>query len=118
MNLAKFFNQTAVYWGNPSSNGWGGFTYDDPVEVQVRWADKQERFLSSGGGQNTIEEMISSTVLLSEYDFDFNGRVFLGSLTDLPSSQDPADVDAATVKAHAKIPDKNATQYLRKTWLV
>lgn len=120
MNLSKFFNQTAVYWGNPQPDGWGGFTYDDPVEVLVRWTDKVERFLPAGygTGKQMIEEMLSRTVLLSETDFDINGRVFLGELTDLDSDQDPDGVGALTIKGHAKIPDLKAQQFLRKTWLV
>ena len=59
MNLQKFLNQTAVYWANPVPDGLGGYTYDDPEEVKVRWTDKQERFFSSESNtQNGVEELL------------------------------------------------------------
>lgn len=117
MNLSKFFNQTAVYWGNPAPDGYGGFSYAAPVEVAVRWTDKQEIFKTAGATADGIEEKLSQVVVLAETDFDIDGRMYLGSLTDLSSSQDPDIDDALTVKGFTKIPDKTATQFLRKAWL-
>ena len=37
-----FTKQKCVYWGNPTSDGAGGFTFDEPVEIDCRWEDKQE----------------------------------------------------------------------------
>ena len=119
MNLTKFFNQTAVYWGSPVPNGWGGFTYADPVEVAVRWTDTQERFATAGGAPgNTVSEILSRSVILAETDFDVKGRMYLGALIDLDSGQEPDYVDALTIESFSKIPDKTASQYLRKAWLV
>jgi len=124
MNLAKFFNQTAVYWATPTPDGFGGHTYAAPVEVEVRWAVKQERFLSGamgGGGAaigSGIEEILSTAVILAEQDFEINGRLFLGTFLDLTSDELPGSVNALTIKGFNKIPTVKADQFLRKVWLV
>jgi len=124
MNLTKFLNQTAVYWATPAPDGFGGHTYAVPVEVKVRWAVKQERFLSGamgglgaaiGGG---IEEILSTAVILAEQDFEINGRLFLGTFLDLTSDELPESVNALTIKGFNKIPTVKADQFLRKAWLV
>jgi hypothetical protein len=117
MNLAKFFNQTAVYWPPGIEDGYGGMTYGEPTEVRLRWAIKQEKFLSGSPG-NSVEEILSSAVVLSETDFEINGRLFLGTLDDLSSDDDPNTNQAATIKGFNKIPTIKADQFLRKAWLV
>ena len=37
-----FTKQRCTYWGNPVSDGKGGFTFDAAVEIDCRWEDKQE----------------------------------------------------------------------------
>ena len=116
MNLTKVLNQTAVYWGNPSVDAWGATTYADPVEVAVRWTDKQERFVLRSS--TTYEEKLSKSTILSETDFEVKGRLMLGELTDLSSDQLPDSNNALTIESYAKIPDKAANQFLRKAWLI
>jgi len=42
-NVVKLFTkQKCVFWGNPQSDGKGGFTFDAPIEIDCRWDDKQE----------------------------------------------------------------------------
>jgi len=119
MNLQKYLNQTAVYWANPVSDGLGGYTYSDPVEVDVRWTDKQEKVLSAGlSAENTVEEILSKSVILAESDFDTQGRMFLGTLIDLESDNLPGSVNALTIVTVDKIPTINATQFLRKVYLI
>ncbi len=118
MNLKKFFNQKAVYWGNPDPDGYGNYTYDEPVQVDVRWTVKQEKFLSSQGAGNAVEELLSQVVVLSETDFVLNGELALMSIADLSSSETPETNGALTVKGFEKIPNIKATQFLRKAFLV
>ena len=99
MNLSKVLNQTAVYWAPLANDGWGGKTYAAPVEVAVRWTDKQEKFISGSG-----EEEVSRTVILAETDFEIDGRMLLASLIALDSAQDPNEEGAAVIKAFTKIP--------------
>jgi len=39
----NLLRQTAVYWGSPVNDGYGGKTFAAPVEVQCRWMIKQEK---------------------------------------------------------------------------
>lgn len=118
MNIAKYLNQTAVYWANPTPDGLGGWTYDSPVERDVRWTDKQEKFLSGKEVQDGVQELVSRSVILAESDFDVNGRLYLGVLADLDSDELPDSVEALTIMAVGKIPTITATQFLRKVWLI
>jgi len=113
MNLKKILNQTAVYWTPLLDDGWGGKSYNSPIEVAVRWTDSQEKFVD-----NNAEEHISRSYILAETDFEIEGRMFLGSLTDLSSDQDPETNSALTIKSFNKIPDKLARKFLRKVYLV
>ena len=118
MNIKKFFKQTAVYWGSPEPDGFGGWTFTDPVEVKVRWTVKQEKFLTGQGVGNGVEEILSRVVVLAETDFDMNGKMALATLADLDSDTVPEDVDALTIMGFEKIPTIKATQFLRKAYLV
>jgi hypothetical protein len=118
MNIQRLLNQTAVYWGNPVVDAWGATTYDSPVEVKVRWTEKQEAYLSSLGGPGTYEEKLSRVVVISETDFEVKGRMMLGELTDLTSDQLPESNNALIIDGYAKIPDRLARQYLRRAWLI
>ena len=118
MNLGKFFNQKAVYWPSPTPDGYGGYTYGEPIEVDVRWTVKQEKFLSSQGAGNGVEEILSRVVVLSETDFDMKGRMALMLLADVDSSGTPETEDALTIESFEKIPTIKADQFLRKAFLV
>jgi len=76
--VAKFTVQTCVYWGNPQSDGKGGFTFDDPVEISCRWDDKQETKVDTRG--NKFE---SQSAVLVLQDIDHQSYLFNGTLADL-----------------------------------
>lgn len=78
--IKKVCVQTAVYWGNPVSNGYGGFTYDEPTEIKCRWEDKQ-KIISNHQG----EEIISNTeVMVNDSSiFSVGDVLFLGMLEDI-----------------------------------
>lgn len=113
--ITSKLKQTAIYWGSPVSDGQGGRTFDDPVEVSVRWEERQEKFISAAG-----QEAMSKAILYVEQDMDLGGYLFLGSLTDLASDEetDPLIVDNAyAIQASEKTPNLKADVFLRKLWL-
>lgn len=112
MKIAKFLKQTAVYWGAPIPDGYGGYTYASPVEIKVRWSDKQEKFIN----QN-MEEVLSKSVVMLDQDVVIGGQLALTDLVSLSSSQTPEDNDAYEIKAFSKTPDIRATKFVRKIWL-
>lgn len=111
--LTKNLNQTIVYWATPSPDGWGGQSFSSPIEINGRWEGRQELFIDAEG-----EEIRSLAVIYVSQDVDIGGYLFLGSLTDLDSSQNPETQSGAhQIKAYAKVPDLKADHSVRKVWV-
>jgi hypothetical protein len=113
--LTSNLRQTAVYWGNPQSDGSGGRTFDEAVEVSVRWEDKQELFIDASG-----QEVRSNAVVYVASDLDLGGYLYLGELADLDSSEaaDPFVLAGAReIRGWGKTPSLKADISLRKAWL-
>lgn len=106
--------QTAVYWGNPTPDGLGGRTFDDPVEISVRWERKQELIIDQNG-----EEVTSHAIVYVSQDMELGGYLYLGALADLSSStENPQEVDEAReIRRFDKIPDLRGTRFTRAAWL-
>jgi len=112
--LTKNLKQTGVYWGNPAPDGWGGNTFDEAVEIDCRWEDRQELFIDKEGNQ-----VLSQAVVFTGQDVDLGGYLYLGDLDDLDSDySDPKIIDGAReIRAFQKVPDIKGTRYQRKVWL-
>ena len=82
MSIQKFIEkvcvQTAVYWGDPTPDGYGGKTYSDPVEIPCRWEDTLEVIKDERG-----EEIICKAKVLVTQDLEEGGMLYLGTLEDL-----------------------------------
>jgi len=103
------YNQTATYWANPKPDGVGGDTFDSPVELLVRWEDKQSLFLNEKGKQ-----VLSKAIVYPQQDLDLNGYLFLGTSTEA----NPVDQAGATlIRSFGKVPNIKATKFLRKVYL-
>lgn len=81
----KMRKQTAVYWGNPKPDGKGGFTVDDPVEIQCRWVDKAKTFVDRNSQERT-----SRAKVFVDRDLSLSGNVnsgwgflYLGTIASL-----------------------------------
>ncbi len=96
MGIIKFINrvcvQTAVYWPEPQSDGFGRMQYGNPIEIKCRWDDVTEIVTNKEG-----EVVNSRAKLMVPDDLNENGYLFLGSLTDLTEAQkdDPLIVPKA-----------------------
>ena len=113
--LANQLKQTAVHWGNPSSDGFGGRTFDDAVELDVRWQDRQELFVDAQGREQT-----SRAVVYVATDLSVGGYLYLGELADLSSAEEGDPLTVATayeIRAISKTPDIGADRFARKVWL-
>lgn len=114
MNIEQLLIHTAVYWGNPQSNGYGGYFYDDPVELDVRWIDEQRKYTGKTKDLTTYTELTSNAVLIVNQDLTLGGMIAHTTLNDLTSSEDPADNDAYEIKATNKTPSVKGDQYIRE----
>lgn len=113
MNIARLLKQTIVYWANPVNDGFGGMTFDEPVEILSRWEDRQEKFIGFDG-----EEHISKAVVYLHQDVALGEYVMLGTLNDLGSFKIPQDEETARrIMGFSKIPSTRNNDYLRKIWL-
>lgn len=87
MSILKFIKkvcvQTAVYWAAPVPDGYGGYTFDVPVEISCRWEEKYRLFRGTNGNEleTKAEVMITEDVVLQ-------GWLYLGSLSDLQSFEE------------------------------
>ena len=106
--------QTAVYWEYTGEGGTGVPVFEDPVEILVRWEDKQEIYIDADG-----EEARSSAIVYPAVEVANKGYLFLGDLTDLSSDpSDPREFPAA--RRIGKVdgsPDLEATGTFWKVYL-
>ena len=125
--ITRICKQTAVYWGNPTKDGYGGYTYDDPEEIKCRWADDKQLFESDDG-----EQLVSKSIVLLTEDVDMNGLLYLGTLDDLEDLYDDSEEDSSGVwydpfiintglciiKKFTKVPAVGSTtEFVRKAYL-
>lgn len=104
-----------MYWANPQSDGFGGRIFDEPVEIEVRWEDRQELFIDANG-----QEVRSRSVVYLGQDINIGGYLYLGSLSGLSSDEEsnPLSVSAAyEIRGYQKVPNLKTEQFLRKVWL-
>lgn len=116
---ARFCVETAVYWGNPQNDGYGGFAFDTPVEIPCRWENKSEvniGWLSSGHPGNSFE--CKASVLVTQ-DVDLQGYLFLGTLSDIDIALNPIDIQGAyPIHRFDKIPMvRKKDEFVRTAWL-
>lgn len=76
--IKKVCVQTAIYWGNPQPDGYGGYIYDAPVEIKCRWEDSSDVINTHFEG---LESNNKSEIMLTQ-NVDVEGYLYLGSLTD------------------------------------
>lgn len=115
--IKKISVQTALYWANPVKDGYGGYTFDSPVEIKVRWEDVTTVVNDIMG-----KEVVSDAKILTPIDLDSQGYLYLGQLADFDSSVDltnPKAVDGTySIVKIEKIPMiKSTTIFVRTIYL-
>ena len=80
--VKKVCVQTAVYWAAPKPDGFGGFTYGEPVEIKCRWDGKTKMIVDKDGN----EKVAQAEILVTE-KLQLDGILYLGSLATLTPQQ-------------------------------
>lgn len=114
-NFTRTFPDTAVYWGNPQADGYGGQTYDDPIEIPCRWEQVSLVEVSIKGKQ-----VMARHEVYTDQDVDEEGVLFKGLLTDFDESaySTPLAIPGAeSIIRFNKIPNVRGTKFLRKAYL-
>lgn len=115
--IARACTQTAVYWGEPTPDGYGGRTFGSayPEEISCRWEARTE-VITDGQGN----EIISRARVYVTEDVEEEGWLFLGELDDLDSDaeEDPMKVDSVhKIKRFDKIPSMRGDDFVRIAYL-
>ena len=107
-------NQTAVYWGAPTNDGYGNFVWNEPIEISCRWEDSMRIVVAVTG-----EEKVSAAEVQVAQDLDENGMLLMGTLVALDSDQldDPVAAGASLILRFDKIPTLDAIHFYRKAYL-
>jgi len=107
-------NQIAVYWGNPTNDGSGGYSYADPVELDCRWESVDTVSASSIGLNYVVEHEVQVA-----QDLDKDGMMLLGTIDSIGESDlsVPERLGAKRIVKFDKIPDLKATHFFRKAYL-
>jgi hypothetical protein len=116
----RFCVETAIYWGTPTEDGYGGLTFADPVEIPCRWENKNE---IDFGWKERHEILIQTkaSVLVTQ-DLDLFGYLKLGSLNDFDSDEDISNPllieNAFQIYRFDKIPMvRKSDEFVRTAWL-
>ena len=106
---------TAVYWGAPASDGYGGWTYAGPREIACRWKDESVTFLTPAG-----REAVSKATIYVAEDLVLGGRLCHCELADLSSvAETPGDgQDTVEIMGLGKTWDISGKLPLRKVFVV
>ena len=120
--LNKTCKQTCVYWGSPQDDGYGGKIFAAPVELLVRWEDKEQLIRQDDG-----IEISSRAIVYVLQDVDLEGMMYLGTLDDLydisessaGALSNPKEFDKTyVIKKFEKSPALGSTtDFVRKVWL-
>lgn len=126
MSIVSFISrkavQDAVYWGSPSPDGQGGFSFADPIEIKCRWEETKQVVTDTKGN-----EITSRAVIFVLQDIDEEGYLMLGTLEtlyDLAESsakaiEDPKEfLNTFIIKRFKKTPALGSTtDFLRVGYL-
>ena len=116
--LYRTLTQTAIYWGTPVEDGYGGKTFATPVDIKCRWQDRVEKISRLGDRQG--QEVVSNAQVFTLVDVQEQGWLYLGELDDFSAvPTDPKAVDGAYEIQRV---DKTAavqpiTDFVRKAYL-
>ena len=110
--------QKALYWGNPTPDGFGGKTYDDVIEIKCRWDDKQELILNKEG-----KEVMSNAEITVIDELSMDGLIKLGTYEDI-TEEDPTEVIPLSlngiftiVKTETTPLFRSANEFVRRVWV-
>lgn len=114
--IKKVCVQTAVYWDSPTPDGYGGYTYANPIEIKCRWDSVLEQIRTE---KNTA--IMSKARILVTQEVKNGGYLYLGDLASL--SQEHKDNPITTPEAYPiqRIDEnplfRSTDKFVRTVWL-
>jgi len=112
----RLLSQTLVYWANPVKNGYGDYTFDDPVEISGRCEIVSELIINDAGVEVMAKALVYLDQVVQEGEY-----MYLGTLADsvMDSAPIPQTTDGSMrVQAFYKTPALgSSTTFLYKAYL-
>lgn len=123
--IEKISVQTAVYWGNPQPDGFGGLTFDDPIEIPCRWQSVNVFYPASKALSSNFGEFIIITgEILTPVDLEEGGYLYLGTLDDFEDLEFLGETKPKEIPGTSRILKwektpmiKSTTQFVRKAYI-
>jgi hypothetical protein len=113
--INRMRKQTAVYWALSGTDGFDQPTFEQAVEIDVRWEDKQIEFNDIQG-----KRIVSRSVVAVPSVTPVGGYLLLGTLQDVPDDAltFPVGVDGAfIIQGVNATPDLGAKETLHEAML-
>jgi len=108
-------NQTCVYWAASQPDGYGGYTYANPVELKCRWQNVNQTIMNKES-----EEILCRAIVFVGQDIDDQGRLKLTTLAELSTAEqaDPIAARAYIIQRVDKTPSiSKPTRYVWRVYL-
>lgn len=103
-------HQEATYWSPLANDGFGGMTFNTPIEILCRWQNDAVLFRDTEG-----REVTSSSIVYPNQELAVRGYLALGDQTATPDPRDLAD--AFEIRQVGQSPSLDATRVLFKAFL-
>lgn len=103
----KKLNQKAVYWASSGQDGYGDYTYSEPVEISCRWSTKTEIVKNSKN-----EEIVSVAKVYVDSVLGIEGFLSLGELSGGTPLTPYSDKNAYSIIRIDEIVNVKATEKL------
>lgn len=95
MSYGSLRTETATYWEPGAPDGFGGYTWTAPVQLQVRWQDQQERLVDTDG-----KEFVSRAIIYGDTKLNKNGFIYRGVSAEAnPHNQEEAFIVRITQRS-------------------
>lgn len=111
--IKRMRRQKAVWWKRSSTTDeYGRYTFDEPVEIDCRWEDRAEEFVNKGG-----ERLVSAAVVYVDRVMEAGDKLKLGALESDTSSNPVEETEAFEIQTFSKIPNLRNTETLLTAYL-
>lgn len=112
MPLPSNYTQTATHWGVAGRDEFDEIIFDAPVEVLVRWEQKQELFMDNQGKQ-----VLSNAIVYPLEELPIEGYLALGSFSETNPKESSLTNISFEIKMQSIITNIKNTKEIIKVWL-
>ncbi len=112
MGFERNLRDDVTHWPVTGSDGFGGFTYGNPVLLPGRWEDQSIQFVT-----DNMEEAISTAIVYLNTDVDVGDYLGFGDHATVPIANPTSLTTAHRIRQRHRTTDLRRMQSLRKVFL-